>query len=210
MADFNGNVFCSAFPLAEPVNIADRDYFKRAIATRDFSFGGYQIGRITGKPTLNFGYPVINNVGSIDVVVFAALDLNALNDMIDRINAPGNSSLTVTDGNNVILVAFPRVNDLIGKTWGKDILEKLKYHEGTTEGLDIFNAPSILGVAKIELPNQSSYLNVIVGMPLNALFKDLSFSLSVGTILFLISIVITTVLGWLLGSRIIKKMRSEI
>ncbi|MCL4475780.1 MAG: hypothetical protein M1508_06095 [Nitrospirae bacterium] len=47
----NGDVFCSAFPLSRPVNIADREYFKNAIKTRNFSIGDYQIGRITGKPS---------------------------------------------------------------------------------------------------------------------------------------------------------------
>lgn len=33
----NGDVFCSAVPLNRPVNIADREYFKNAVKTRDFS-----------------------------------------------------------------------------------------------------------------------------------------------------------------------------
>ena len=41
------------------VYVGDRVYFRRALETRDFAIGEYQIGRITGKATLNFGYPVL-------------------------------------------------------------------------------------------------------------------------------------------------------
>ena len=51
-AKLNGDVFCSALSSARPVNIADREYFKNAVKTRDFSMGDYQIGRITGEPSV--------------------------------------------------------------------------------------------------------------------------------------------------------------
>ena len=58
----NGDVSASALPLTEPVNLADRSFFQRALATRDLSIGDYQVGRITGKPSINLGYPVLIRV----------------------------------------------------------------------------------------------------------------------------------------------------
>ena len=75
----NGDVPASALPLTKPVNLADRAFFQRALATRDLSIGDYQVGRITGKPSFNLGYPVFDPSGQVQAVVFAALDLDWLN-----------------------------------------------------------------------------------------------------------------------------------
>ncbi|RPH56661.1 MAG: hybrid sensor histidine kinase/response regulator, partial [Acidobacteria bacterium] len=58
--DADGNIFCSAVP-TEEVYLGDRVYFRRAIETRDFAIGEYQVGRITRKASVNFGYPVLND-----------------------------------------------------------------------------------------------------------------------------------------------------
>ena len=75
----NGDVPASALPLTNTVNLADRSFFQRALSTRDLSIGDYQVGRITGKPSFNLGYPVFDPSGQVQAVVFAALDLDWLN-----------------------------------------------------------------------------------------------------------------------------------
>jgi hypothetical protein len=63
--DADGEVFCSAHPMTGQVYAGDRIYFQRAIESRDFAIGEFQIGRITGKATLVFGYPVLDDTGSV-------------------------------------------------------------------------------------------------------------------------------------------------
>src|SRR5574342_1145473 len=71
--DADGNIFCSGLPITGQVYVGDRSYFRRAKETRDFAIGDYQIGRVTGKATLNFGYPILDDAGRVPAVVFAAL-----------------------------------------------------------------------------------------------------------------------------------------
>jgi hypothetical protein len=40
--------------------LADRVYVREALARRTFAMGEYQIGRITGKASINVGYPVLD------------------------------------------------------------------------------------------------------------------------------------------------------
>jgi len=60
-----GEIFCSALPMAGPVTIADRPYFRRAIDTRGFAVGSFLIGRVSGRPALPFGYPAIDRTGRL-------------------------------------------------------------------------------------------------------------------------------------------------
>ena len=53
----DGQVFCSAVPLSGPTDASDRIWFQRALASRQFAFGDYQIGRISNKPVLVLSCP---------------------------------------------------------------------------------------------------------------------------------------------------------
>ena len=105
----NGEVSASAVPLAEPVNLADRSFFQRALSTRALSIGDYQVGRITTKPSFNLGYPVINPSGQIQAVVFAALDLDWLDrsDYALQLQLPEGATWTKIDGNGTVLARYP-------------------------------------------------------------------------------------------------------
>ena len=73
VAEPDGDLSCSAVPLQSSVNVSDRLYFRRAMETRRFAIGDYQIGRVTLIPSLNYGYPVLGDEGNVQAVVFAAL-----------------------------------------------------------------------------------------------------------------------------------------
>jgi diguanylate cyclase (GGDEF)-like protein len=137
----DGRVLCSAVSLAEPVNIADRSYFKRAVESRDFGVGDYQVGRITGIPAINFGYPVRGDGGNVQAVVYAALNLSWLNQFVTSIELPAGSTLTVLDSHGTILARHPDPQKWVGKPMAETPLVKAVLGhrgEGTAEldGLD--------------------------------------------------------------------------
>ncbi len=110
-----GDLFCSAQPMAEPVNIADRPYFRRAIDTRQFAVGSFLVGRITGRPSLTLAYPAIDRAGRLRAVVFVALDLSWLNHLPTDALLPGGSTLTVFDGDGVVLARYPLAEEWVGQ-----------------------------------------------------------------------------------------------
>jgi hypothetical protein len=54
----DGELLCSAIPPGSPISGDDRAYFRRVMETKRFAVGEYQVGRITGKASINFGYPI--------------------------------------------------------------------------------------------------------------------------------------------------------
>jgi len=103
----SGELFCSALPISEPTNVADRAYFKRAVASRDFAVGDYQIGRATKKASVNVAYPVLGEEGTVRGAVFAAIDLASLNQIVREARLPERSTFTVVDRQGTVLVHHP-------------------------------------------------------------------------------------------------------
>lgn len=110
-----GNLMCSALPFKGPINVSDRIYFRRTVETQDFSIGEYQVGRVTKKATLNFGYPVLDDKGKFRGVVFAGLDLAWLSHLIAQAQLPPGSVLTVVDQKGTILARSREAETWVGK-----------------------------------------------------------------------------------------------
>ena len=103
----NGDIFCSALPLPGRVSSADRLWFRRAVETRAFAIGEYQVGRVTGRASINFGYPVLDAAGEVKAVVFAALDLAWLARAVADVQLPPGSTFTLLDHKAVVLARYP-------------------------------------------------------------------------------------------------------
>jgi len=103
----DGEIFASAVPLTESVNVSDQLHFRLAVETRQFAIGDCEIGKITKKSTLHVGYPAIDAAGQLQAVVYAGLDLTWLRTMLTNSTLPKGSSLTVIDQNRITLVRYP-------------------------------------------------------------------------------------------------------
>lgn len=103
----NGHIFASAVPPGTNTYLGDRPYFVAARDSGKLAIGEYQIGRITGKATINVAMPIFGSVrGNFHGVVFAALDLQWLNTLAAREELPDGSTLTVVDRDARILVRY--------------------------------------------------------------------------------------------------------
>jgi predicted ester cyclase len=112
----DGELTCSALPVDDPVNLLDRSYVQRALESRDFAMGEYQIGRVTGRATVNFAYPIIDADDRVREVVYAALDLDALNRFAAGAELPEEATLTVFDNQGTVLIHYPDPEEWIGRS----------------------------------------------------------------------------------------------
>lgn len=109
----NGDIVCSALPIPPGTNIADRSYFIDAMRTNDMAHGSFQIGRITGVPSINIGYPLRDESGDPIGIIFAAISLAFLQDQLDSIELPAGGSAIVFDQTGTILMHSTRP-ELVG------------------------------------------------------------------------------------------------
>jgi signal transduction histidine kinase len=115
--NLDGAVFASGLPMAEPINLADRLYFQDATNRLDISVGAYQVGRITKKSTVNIGYPILDPSNRLAGVVYAALDLSWLRNVVTNTDLPPNVSLTLSDTRRITLFRHPDPeNKFVGRS----------------------------------------------------------------------------------------------
>lgn len=141
----SGRVFCSGQPTAGIVNFADRNWFRRAIETRVFATSEYIIGRITGRPVVILGYPVLNDSGAVDAVLSISLDLAWLNELAAKTRLPLATTLTVIDRKGTILVRFPDSEKWVGKS----MADKSLFHTIVKRGGGTAQASGLDGIERL-------------------------------------------------------------
>jgi signal transduction histidine kinase len=177
VADADGNVFCSALPMTGPVYVGDRIYFRRALETRDFAIGEYQVGRISGKATLNFGYPVLDDAGNVRAVVIAPLDLAWLSELANQAGLPPGSMLTVIDRNGTMLSRYPDEGKWIGKLMPEPLVLNAiltQKGNGTIDAPGMDGIPRLFSFAPFGGAAQSANAYVSVGIPAAVAFAGVN------------------------------------
>ena len=102
LLDLNGNLVCHAVNTHGARFLGDRFYFKQALATESFVIGEYIIGRTSGRPSITFGMPVVDDQGGMSGVAFAALEVEKLAG--DQQFTPRSPiSVAITDRNGTLL-----------------------------------------------------------------------------------------------------------
>lgn len=172
----DGKVFCSALPVTDAVDLADRPYFRRALERREFAVGEYQIGRITQKASINFGQPVLDSAGRVQAVVFAALDLGWLTQLTGREKLPEGAALTVLDRTGTILVRHPDSEIWVGKTAPDAFLGEIArtQGEGVAETPDITGTPSLLAFSPLGGATEAGYVFLSIAVPRQAAFAEVN------------------------------------
>ncbi len=122
LLETNGTFYTSAIPYQKEVSLADQTFFQQALKTRRFAVGDYQVEPGTGKPCLNFGYPLEDAMGNVVRVLVASLNLEALNRGVSRVVLPPEANLVVLDRNGRVLAGSPTPPKL-GEGYGLEIAE---------------------------------------------------------------------------------------
>jgi signal transduction histidine kinase len=171
----DGDLFCSALPISGPVNLADRDYFQRVLQTHDFAVSDYQSDHISGKAALDLGYPVLDEAGQTQAVVFASLDLTWLNQLAAEAQLPEGSTLTVIDRNGTILVRYPDPGTWVGQSVPEaPVVETIlaQKGEGTAEAYGVDGIPRLFAFTPLSGAPGGGEVYVSIGIPAAVAFAD--------------------------------------
>ncbi|MFL6651047.1 MAG: EAL domain-containing protein [Sulfurifustaceae bacterium] len=197
----DGTVICRSHPSTAKVNISDRSYFVRAIESRDFGVGDYQIGRTTGLNSVNFGQAVVDARGEVRRVVFAALDLDWLNQLIATNEQPANSVLMAIDSRGTVLAHFPDSEKWVGMALpASPLIQSILAHPrgGTAEIKGLDGVDRIFAFAPLHhVPGGN--VHVAVGLSAAAVFATANREFMHSLVLVVVISLLATALAWSLG-----------
>jgi signal transduction histidine kinase len=165
-ADPEGRVFASAPKAQEPVNVADRLWFKQAKEIRRFFVGEPLRGRISGKYSLNMSYPIFDNLGRFQGALVAAVDLSWLGGLLSKSDLPPTTALVLTDASRKVLFRYPEPLKYAGKRLPEPLIQAMAAKaEGTAHGLGLPEDERLFAFARLSPPWQGYYM--AIGMPLD-------------------------------------------
>lgn len=157
----SGIPVCSAIDIPPNTYLNDRLYFTKVLKSKQFSIGEFQIGRITKKATVNFGYPLFNVKKEIRGVLFAAVDLNILKQMTVKAGLPMQASFFILDENGKFLVRSPEPDSLASHPIQD--LNILKQIEVGKE--NIFEFDKMYAATKLRAAPEAGSIYIAVGVP---------------------------------------------
>lgn len=190
----DGTVYCSAVPFPGTLNLLDRSYIRDALDQGTFAVGRWQIGRITGKASVNVGYPVVGENGAARGAVFVALDLGAIGRDASR-STPVGATLTLLDREGVVLARTPDTGTSVPVgARDEDLAEHFEQDDVRAGGV-LDHRENLIAF----LPMGDGDAWVVVQMPKNALFAKADRNFQGGLFAVGVFAVLTALAAWWAG-----------
>jgi C4-dicarboxylate-specific signal transduction histidine kinase len=167
IADRSGAVWASGLPMNSSFSIGETRTFNNTVKSRHFSSGEYLVGKISARPTIGFGYPILGKNGTVDGVIAVNINFRHFNERVSRAGLPGNSIFTIIDHNSIIIDRNIAPEQFVGTKEKDDVFLRMK--NGADEGSSVDYGPGqcIEAYRKLRLPGeQSPYLYIRASVPL--------------------------------------------
>lgn len=170
VADATGRVRCRIPAGAGQGHLDSLGWFQAAIHESRFSVG-YDLNRVLiDKVTMDFGFPVADSSGRINAVIFAALDLEWMNRLAERLDLPQGAALTVTDRQGRTLVRYPHPELWVGKNFpdvplARSISDR---NEGVVESQGIDGVVRLYAFSRVD----NGDLSVRIGIPRETAYAE--------------------------------------
>jgi diguanylate cyclase (GGDEF)-like protein len=202
----DGEVRCAAHPLRKPVNIGDRAYFRRALATRDFTLSGVIFGRDSRVYTVAAAQPLLDPAGRPLGVLVASVDLQWIGATLESAGLPEKAVISLVDATGTTLARFPGSGSHVGrKVADFEFFQSAIAHDGAepVEFSDGDGLERYVSYAKV--PSRAGDLYLRVAIPSWVVDQTAERSLRQGLALIAGVLALTLMLAWLAAERLVAR-----
>lgn len=202
----DGSVACSVVPLPGPVDLSDRPYFKRALEKGGLAIGPYQIGRITGQPSINFGYPVLGEAGTTVGVVFAAVSLGWIETRFDELSLAQGTEVRILGPDHRLLTRYPRSDTAADGEAGDDSIGEAAdalNGEGTAVLVGDDGVRRLFAFIDLMDTVDSGRLMLGFGIPLSIAYASLDWMLARNGAILLGAVLLAMLAAWCTGGSLV-------
>lgn len=135
----------------EPYAVADRKYFKEAIAGESIGVGEPVLSRTTGKLAVAFAKRIVDTAGKARVVVSVSLRLENFQNLLKAEELPPGSIITLLNENNVVLARTQDASAWVGKNLSDvEVVRSIgRRQEGGVEGVSADGINRLAGFTRL-------------------------------------------------------------
>lgn len=197
----DGAPVCGSSKFPTGAGFQDRDYFQKAVETKQFVVGTFTKSRFSGDPVLPLAMPLVEN-GVVRAVIVSGIRLDWLQTRIaERGVAPGNA-VTLADGDGRIVARVPLPERFVG-TVIPDDFQKLIHAEqpGVVEIRSQDGTNRVLGYRPISLPSTPLYVSA--GFSTAEAFSPINRATLFNSIAIAVGALVALLLSFFIGDRFI-------
>ena len=170
--DVEGNLHCNALPMAENVNVADRDYIQTALQEQALSISGFQHDRVGYSTAMNFAYPVYGDDGhALSGLVVAVVSLDWWSHQLSELDLPARAIALITDQNHRIIATYPYQDFLLGTSahhFGISGANLEQPHAVSSKALDTEGVQRLFAHSRLFEATNGDVITLSVGLPIAA------------------------------------------
>jgi two-component sensor histidine kinase len=200
--DTEGKVRCSSQVSNSAANLADRDYFTQALATKKFTIGTYTESRVSARHIVPMALPVAEG-GDIKFLIIAGLNLEWLGTQVRERGLSRGSAVTIADRNNIVLAREPFPERFVGAPIPAQFDWLTNGPSGSTDIHSRDGVDRILGHVPARETPFGFYVST--GMSREAAFGPINRALRNSILLYALGIAIAFVLAWIVGEIMIRR-----
>lgn len=202
IADAAGNIWASGVP-GQSYNIADRLYFRKAMAAGQLASGEFLISPATGKAVLPLAYPYRNGRGQVVGVICLGFDLDYHKRLFRRFELPTGQGYLLLDHRGIVLSASGPAR-FVGTQYNRETFAKMQRgKDGDTvieTGMD--GRERVITYRKLHLKTEAApYMYVRTGVPLTNVLSTANRSLVYNLVLLFVGLLLALSFAWLIGRR---------
>ncbi len=203
--DLAGRPFCATFALPPGETVANRPFFRRALASSGFAVGNAVRNRTSGRLQLPVALPFAGPDEQIAGVLMLIIDLEWQTRMID---AASGSNVVIADGEGTVIMQIPPSRDVSGRSLVaplplplQDVLGAAK--AGTVVGAGHDGLRRIWGYSPLSVSPKDLFVaaGIDEAAALGAVYAAVLHSAAVSLGALLLALAAGTFGGWLLLRR---------
>lgn len=173
--DRRGDIVCRGRQGQDTPNVADSPWFSRALHSKQFSLGDYQVGELTGKRVLMVTSPVMDLGDQVRTVLFASIDLDWIDDLYvpQKVKSTDGAFLALVDRYGVILSDYQGSRQEVARIDDATLLEAIRQGESKVlMGKNSRGTEYLYAVAPIKSRSPSRYVRIVIGIPGKTAFAE--------------------------------------
>lgn len=204
VADRVGRIWAAVHMPPPPANVADRRYFKDAIATGRLSSGEYVVSKSIAKPVFHFAYPYRDTSGAIRGVIIVAFSLDRYVDVLHLNPFPVGTNFLLLDHAGTILTRAIMPEKVIGTKYNLDDFIKMQAgpDEHSYKGAASLRDIRFITYRKVRFAGDTTpYMYVRVGMPVKSALAPANRSIARNLAFFAAFLAGAFALSYLIGKR---------